>query len=185
MGGGGGGCCCRSSCSCYACSCYSHSRWPPHLFSALHPPLLPPPLLLPWRLVLVPLGLRVYARPPFLPFRARSCVLVCSWRRTRHCSRPRCCCHGCWCWCRCRWGCTYMRAHCSFRFVLVHAPLALFVCSFVRTCARSCPLLSPSSCCCRPHGPSHGICIKNMVSVHSVVILLTFKTSTIHLHMKN
>jgi hypothetical protein len=132
MGGGGGGCCCCccSSCCYYSCSWYSHSRWPPRLFSASHPLLLPLLLLLPWPLVLVlvPLGLRVCARPPFLPF----------------------------------------------------------LCSFVRARARSCLLLSPSSSCCRrPHGPSHGICIKYIVSIHPVVILLTFKIRTIHLNMKN
>jgi hypothetical protein len=54
--------------------------------------------------------------------------------------------------------------------------LRLFACSCssVRVHAHSCSLSPSPSCCRRPHGPSHGICIKN-ISVHSVVILLTFK----------
>jgi hypothetical protein len=62
--------CCTRSCSRSGCCCHGHycwalarrscrSGWPPCLFSVLHPPLLPWPLLL--------LGLRVCVHPPFLP----------------------------------------------------------------------------------------------------------------------
>ena len=66
--------------------------------------------------------------------------------------------------------------------------LCLFVCScsFMHVCAYLHPLLSLLSSCCRwDPGPSYGICINNIVSVHSADILLTFKISTIHLNMKN
>jgi hypothetical protein len=96
-------------------------------------------------------------------------------------------------WCQCHWG---LHVH-------VHPPFLLCFCLFMHVCAclwalglicapslhlfaHSCPLLSPSPSCCHcPHRSSHSIGIKNMVSVHSVVILLTFKTNTIHLNIKN
>ena len=109
-----------------------------------------------------------------------------------------CCCYSCSC---------YSHSQCPpHLFSASHLPLGLHIyvrspfiphlcsfmhaqaclCSFVHICACSCPLLSPLPfCCCHPHGPSHGICIKDIVSVPSVVILLTFRTSTIHLNIEN
>jgi hypothetical protein len=55
-----------------------------------------------------------------------------------------------------------------------------------RMCKPVCLLICARRCHPRcPHGPSHGICIKYMVSIHPVVILLTFKMRIIHLNMKN
>ena len=50
------------------------------------------------------------------------------------------------------------------------APTFPSVCLLVH--ARRCHPCPPR--CRRPHGPSHGICIKYMVSIHTVIILLTF-----------
>ena len=121
---------------------------------------------------------------------------ICSQHCTCHCSRSHCRCHGCWCWCQCCWGCTYMHAHCSF-CVSVHSF------TFVGAWANLCP---PHSICLVIH--AH-LCMfvhvvvtlafllslsswavpwylyQKHVSVHYVFMLLTFKTSTIHLNMKN
>jgi hypothetical protein len=89
-------------------------------------------------------------------------------------------------------------SHLCLSFVCAHfvLPLPGHACvasvwpSFTLVCTRLCPRgpRCHHPCCphCRrPHGPSHGIYIKYIVSINTIVILLTFKTKTIHLNMKH
>jgi hypothetical protein len=85
--------------------------------------------------------------------------------------------------------------HMANVWVCACLPFLLFVCLFLLVCAHCCHPCCHHPCppcnhpcpphCHCPHGPSHGIYIKYIVSINTVVVLLTFKTKVIHLNMKH